>query len=199
MQPRHSDPTGKSLLVFGSRVKPQNKKYFCFPEGKSGVCICPSRPGQKGVGRRHGRWTGCGGRLFALRRRRGLSVRQNRVVLAPVAGVKPSARRKPNRQRRSQPRTRLRGDHGISRKAIAQGRPGVLRCPVCSCAAFLVQTAHGTAGAARTRSSLRPLYLGREVSRITRAQCVARTRGCACRVLSNSVMPPRNGEAVARG
>ena len=64
---------------------------------------------------------------------------------------------KADRQRRSQPRTRLRGDHGISRKAIAQGRPGVLRCPVCSCAAFLVLTAHGTAGAARTRSSLRPL------------------------------------------
>ena len=90
-------------------------------------------------------------------------VRQNRVVLAPVAGVKLSEKRKRERQRRSQPRTRLRGDHGISRKAIAQGRPGVLRCPVCSCAAFLVQTAHGTAGAARTRSSLRPLNSGGKV------------------------------------
>ncbi|MBR1251936.1 hypothetical protein JQ609_34110, partial [Bradyrhizobium sp. AUGA SZCCT0169] len=49
-------------------------------------------------------------------------------------------------------------DHGISRKAIAQGRPGVLRCPVCSCAPCFVQTAHETAGAARTRSSLRPLF-----------------------------------------
>ena len=87
-----------------------------------------------------------------------IGVRQNRVVLAPVAGVKLSEKRKRKRQRRSQPRTRLRGDHGISRKAIAQGRPGVLRCPVCSCAAYLVQTAHGTAGAARTRSSLRPLF-----------------------------------------
>ena len=54
---------------------------------------------------------------------------------APVAGVKPSAKRELNRRRRSQPRTRLRGDHGISRKAIAQGRPGVLLLPcmlVCS-------------------------------------------------------------------
>ena len=51
-----------------------------------------------------------------------------------------------------------RGDRVISRKAIAQGRPGVHRCPVCSCAAFLVQIAHETAGAARTRSSLRPLF-----------------------------------------
>ena len=128
----------------------------------------------EGVGRRHGRWTGCGGRWFTPRRWRGLSVRQNRVVLAPVAGVKLSDKRKRKRQRRSQPRTRLRGDHGISRKAIAQGRPGVLRCPVCSCAAFLVQIAHETAGAARTRSSLRPLIeeggkflakLGRNASR----------------------------------
>ena len=87
-----------------------------------------------------------------------ISVRQNRVVLAPVAGVKLSEKRERKRQRRSQPRTRLRGEHGISRKAIAQGRPGVLRCPVCSCALCFVQTAHGTAGAARTRSSLRPLY-----------------------------------------
>ena len=87
-----------------------------------------------------------------------ISVRQNRVVLAPVAGVKLPEKREQNRQRRSQPRTRLRGEHGISRKAIAQGRPGVLRCPVCSCAAYLVQSAHGTAGAARTRSSLRPLF-----------------------------------------
>ena len=89
-----------------------------------------------------------------------IGVRQNRVVLAPVAGVKLSEKRKRKRkrQRRSQPRTRLRGDHGISRKAIAQGRPGVLRCPVCSCALCLVQTAHETAGAARTRPSLRPLY-----------------------------------------
>ena len=96
------------------------------------------------------------------------------MVLAPVAGVKLSDRRELNRQRRSQPRTRLRGDHGISRKAIAQGRPGVLRCPVCSCALCFVQIARGTAGAASTRSSLRPLFkrranedanLGRSASR----------------------------------
>jgi hypothetical protein len=30
--------------------------------------------------------------------------------------------------------------------------------PVCSCAHFLVHIAHETAGAARTRSSLRPLF-----------------------------------------
>src|ERR1700724_1696806 len=36
--------------------------------------------------------------------------------------------------------------------------------PVCSCAHFLMHIAHETAGAARTRSSLRPLFFEGEVS-----------------------------------
>src|SRR5437868_6996343 len=52
----------------------------------------------------------------------------------------------------------LRGEPVISRKAIAQGMSDVLRCPVCSCALCFVQTAHETAGAARIRHSLRPLF-----------------------------------------
>src|SRR3981189_3563338 len=36
--------------------------------------------------------------------------------------------------------------------------------PVCSCALCFVQTARETAGAARTRSSLRPLILGANVT-----------------------------------
>src|ERR1700712_1649391 len=51
----------------------------------------------------------------------------------------------------------LRGDHVISRTAIAQGMSDVLRCPVCSCAPCFVHVAHETAGAARIRHSLRPL------------------------------------------
>src|SRR6266545_6838421 len=51
----------------------------------------------------------------------------------------------------------LRGDHEVSRKAIAQGRPECSRCPVCSCALLFAQIARETAGAASTRSSLRPL------------------------------------------
>src|SRR5712672_1563167 len=49
------------------------------------------------------------------------------------------------------------GRSRISRKAIAQGRPDASAKPVCSGAAFLCNIAHETAGAARTRSSLRPL------------------------------------------
>ena len=51
----------------------------------------------------------------------------------------------------------LRGEHEVSRKAIAQGRPECCRCPVCSCAVLFVQIAREIAGAASTRSSLRPL------------------------------------------
>src|SRR5205809_7080592 len=51
-----------------------------------------------------------------------------------------------------------RGEHEVSRKAIAQGMSDCLRCPVCSCAPFLRTLAHEIAGAARTRHSLRPLF-----------------------------------------
>src|SRR5205814_10690119 len=51
-----------------------------------------------------------------------------------------------------------RGEHEVSRKAIAQGMSDCLRCPVCSCAPFLRTLAHETAGAARTRHSLRPRF-----------------------------------------
>src|SRR5438477_1049309 len=68
----------------------------------------------------------------------------------------------------------LREEHEVSRKAIAQGRPECSRCPVCSCAVLFAQIARETAGAASTRSSLRPLCrrgpnenvnLGRKASR----------------------------------
>src|SRR4051812_45692640 len=43
-----------------------------------------------------------------------------------------------------------RGDHEISRKAIAQGRPDALRWTCMLVCALLVHIAHETAGAART-------------------------------------------------
>src|SRR6266576_7345245 len=54
----------------------------------------------------------------------------------------------------------LREEHEVSRKAIAQGRPECSSCPVCSCAFLFAQIARETAGAASTRSSLRPLDSG---------------------------------------
>src|SRR6266511_6455801 len=64
----------------------------------------------------------------------------------------------------------LREEHEVSRKAIAQGRPECSRCPVCSCAVLFAQIARETAGAASTRSSLRPLFReGRNFSSKPRA------------------------------
>jgi hypothetical protein len=91
-------------------------------------------------------------------------VRQNHVVLTPVAGAKSAvANSDPTGlSSRSQPpmtvtrRIRRRGEHGISRKAITQGMPDASAEPVCSCAHPL-SIAHETAGAVRTRHSLRPL------------------------------------------
>ena len=63
-----------------------------------------------------------------------------------------------------------RGERDISRKAIAQGMSECFRCPVCSCAPKCTFLAHETAGAARTRHSLRPLFGGGQRICITRAK-----------------------------
>jgi hypothetical protein len=55
-----------------------------------------------------------------------------------------------------------RGEHEVSRKAIAQGMSECFRSPVCSCAPIAQLLAHETAGAACTRHSLRPLMRERD-------------------------------------
>src|SRR5262245_56106436 len=60
--------------------------------GKSTVSIVASRP-TRGACARHERAAGCDGRLLRLTTA-WMNVRQNRVVLAPVAGVKLQVRRK---------------------------------------------------------------------------------------------------------
>src|SRR6266550_6609301 len=85
----------------------------------------------------------------------GSSVRRSRVVLTPRSGVK-FVRGTPLTGDGCK-RAVHRGELAITRKAIAQGRPECSRCPVCSCALLFAQIARETAGAASTRSSLRPL------------------------------------------
>ena len=128
---RQSNPTGKSLRIFGNDVKPRFEKIFLFsfdPNHFTSIAI-PSR--SEGRRPRHERGTGCGGRRGALDERHG-SVRRRRVVLTPrcwrqVGGL--------IRKRRWQ-QAGHRGERAISRKAIAQGMSDCLRCPVCSCAHF---------------------------------------------------------------
>src|SRR6195952_4480871 len=66
------------------------------------------------------------------------------------------------------------GERVISRKAIAQGRPGVLRCPVCSCALCFVLS-HTRPRVQRAPGLPCALSIGgREVSSKPRAHRVAR-------------------------
>ena len=105
---RQINPTGKSLLIIRNGVKPQNQKYFCFRPAQITFKSNPSRPTRGAIARRHERGAGCGGResvrratavagrdeprerCAACRMIGAFCVRQNRVVLAPVAGVKPA-------------------------------------------------------------------------------------------------------------
>src|SRR5438094_5362258 len=127
----------------------------------------------------------------------GLSVRRSRVVLTPrcwrqVGGRYPAGD--------GGKRAVHRGELEASRKAIAQGRPECSRCPVCSCAVLFAQIARETAGAASTRSSLRPLFRGGQ----TKLQASGgnaprdRERILSCRHPRRRVIQMLWGEAAAR-
>ena len=76
-------PTGKSLPIYRNRVKPQNKKYFAFPEGQiSGISFAiPSRQeGRIMIVTNVGRVAVDAGSADNERRE---SVRRRRVVLTP--------------------------------------------------------------------------------------------------------------------
>ena len=73
----------------------------------------------------------------------------------------------------------LRGEHEVSRKAIAQGRPECFRCTcMLVCISCYAQTAHETSGAASTRSSLRPL--------IGEGGSFRKASGSSCREIANT-------------
>ena len=130
-------PTGKSLLIYGNRVKhkiKQNRKYFAFPEGRnSGISVAiPSRQeGRIMIVTNVGRVAVDAGSADNERHE---SVRQRRVVLTPRCWRQVGGS---NSADDGGKRAVLRGEHEASRKAIAQGMSDVLRCPVCSCAHFL--------------------------------------------------------------
>ena len=69
-EPRQIDPTGKSIPIYGNRVKPRNEKYFAFPEGQIRAISNASRPDQRGARDRHDVGRGCGGRESCDRRAR---------------------------------------------------------------------------------------------------------------------------------
>ena len=150
---RQINTTGKSLL-FETCPARSRQKYSAFVLTQiSRITPLVSRR-MRGVGHRHERAVRCDGRESATRRARlertvkscgsGAAVLALSCARASFAGD-------------GGKRAVLREEHEVSRKAIAQGRPECSRCPVCSCAVLFAQIARETAGAASTRSSLRPL------------------------------------------
>ena len=146
-------PTGKSPKP----VQPSREKYSASRSTPNHSYNSRHPAPARGAYRdRHGRWVRdavdaaapgaqevFAGRALArerrpARRRTALNRgRQSRVVLAPVAGVKPAEVCEPNRASQNRQsagdggkRIRLQGEHGISRKTIAQGMPG---CSGCTC------------------------------------------------------------------
>ena len=71
---------------------------------------------------------------------------------------------------------RLQEERAISRQTIAQGRPDALRWTCMLVCALFVHIAHETAGAARTRSSLRPLIPERASEQLQLGRVAPRER-----------------------
>src|SRR5258708_37725206 len=76
-------PTGKSVLICRNHVKPQNKKYFAFPEGQirgTSIAIPCREEGRFMIATNVGRVAVDAGSADSERRE---SVRRRRVVLTP--------------------------------------------------------------------------------------------------------------------
>ena len=131
----------------------------CEPETACGRAALSSSSRQHASGNVDKAGRSCGGQRTR--------VRQNRVVLAVVATVKPfEGASEPDRadciiqfEWRGRPeRTRLPGDHGISRPTIAQGRPSVRHHLYAAVRFFCVCLSRSRPRVrAGTRPSLRPL------------------------------------------
>ena len=173
--------TGKSLLIFRNHVKPRNQKYFAFHVGQiNGTSFARLAPARGAYHDRHDTLdAGCGGRFCSGAQARTNEQERTAKSCGPGAAMlalslqcflQVTVAKKPAH----------RGEHEVSRKAIAQGMSDCLRCPVCSCAPKCAFLAHETAGAARTRHSLRPLFSRARFSCKTRAKRAARPRSCVC-------------------
>jgi hypothetical protein len=112
-------------------------KYFCFSEMQITVTIPSSHPARGAARDRHERAVGCGGRGVRNRRGRARRMAKSCGPDAPMAGVKLlGSSRFLGATVTNKPWSR-RGEHGISRHTIAQGRPDASAEPVCSCALFV--------------------------------------------------------------
>ncbi len=121
---------------------------------KSPAYSSPSRPKRGAARDRHERGAGCGGREGALDEQRRCG-RRSRVVLTPRCW-RQVCEKQASRGRRWQKSRSPRRARSKPLKPLRREGRTVSAEPVCSCA-FFSAFARETAGAARTRSSLRPL------------------------------------------
>ncbi len=160
-------------------VHPSTQKDFCFSETKTRVRFKLSRTRKRGASRSSRTLgAGCGGRGVPKDERHIRGTVKSRGPGAPMpasslrtdashhAGDGGKKARSPRRARRK------------PLKPLRRGCRTASASPVCSCAFLVSARAHETAGAARTRHSLRPPFSeGHELSK-ARAKFVARTRIC---------------------
>jgi len=124
---RQIDPTGKSLLIFRSHVKPQNQKYFASHPTQISSLIRAVLPTE---GRAHVTnaerdavdAAASGERMQAGRM---TLMRTAKSCGSDAPGLASSLREEAQATVATKPGHR--GDHEVSRKTIAQGRPGCFR------------------------------------------------------------------------
>jgi hypothetical protein len=152
------DPTGKSLPISRTRVKPRVKKYFCFPESKTRLYNQPTRPIQRGCfanvtdvragcgghsGARDG-CVGCGWRNRVVPTpQRLVSSSQLKAARATVAKAQGSPRRARISLKPSRRESRMPPLHLYARvpptSTLLHTRPRVQRAPGFPCALLIVR------------------------------------------------------------
>ena len=157
-------------------VQPFAQKYSAFVLAQIIGITPPVSRRMRGVGHRHERAVRCDGRRWRDRRTRRTRTVKSCGSGAAVLALSPREAKLLGDD--GGKKAVLRGEHEVSRKAIAQGRPECSRCPVCSCALLFAQIARATAGAASTRSSLRPPN--------KRAGSCKQSSGSSCREIANA-------------
>jgi hypothetical protein len=116
------------------------RKYSAFVLTQITGITPPVSPQMRGARERHERAVRCDGRG-----RRDRRARFKRTAKSCGSGVAVPALRSGEARllwNNGGKRAVLRGEHEVSRKAIAQGRPECSRCPVCSCAALAMRKQH---------------------------------------------------------
>ncbi len=125
---RQINPTGKSLLIFRNRVKPRNQKYFASHSTQISSLIPAVLPTE---GRAHVTnavrdamdAAASGERMRAGRM---MLMRTAKSCRSGAPGLASSLREDAQATVTTKPGHR--GEHEVSRKTIAQGRPGLFRC-----------------------------------------------------------------------